>query len=227
MNLYRRLIGGGDASIARAGRPQELAASLEAAPREGLDWLRRPPSAQASWLYRLLIGLALAILHHVFRVRVAVEGRERLPEGGYVAICALHRSWVDPLLVVDALPRAPRPWFMGSGATAFDRPWKERLLHRTGGLLPVWRGGTDVSAHVRTAAAVLDERAVLALFAEGAIGGPSDEPARMRIGAALLCLRTDAPIVPIAKVPVSASPASAMMACLNDARASVASVSSG
>ncbi len=151
MNLYRKLLGGGDVSIARARRPQELAASLETAPREGLDWLGRPPSARAPWIYRLLVGLALAILHHVCRLRIVVEGRDRLPAGGYVAVCALHRSWLDPLLLVDALPREPRIWFMGSGATAFDRAWKERLLRRTGGLLPVWRGGTDVSVHVTAA----------------------------------------------------------------------------
>ena len=198
MNLYRKLLGGGDASIARARRPQQLAASQATAPREGLEWLGRSPSARAPWIYRLLIGLALAIVHHLFRLRIVVEGRDRLPPGGYVAVCALHRSWIDPLVVVDALPREPRIWFLGSGATAFDRAWKERLLRKTGGLLPVWRGGTDVSVQVAAASAVLKERAVLGLFAEGAIGGPPDEPARMRGGAGLLCLRTNAPIVPIA-----------------------------
>lgn len=198
MNAWRRLLGGGDASIARARRPQELAASLDSPPRQGLDWLGRPPSAHATWLYRLLVAVARALLRYACRLRLAVEGREHLPTGGYIAVCALHRSWLDPLLVIDALPLEPRVWFMGSGATAFDRAWKERLLRRTGGLLPVWRGRTDVTVHVDAASAVVDEGAVLALFAEGAITGPPDEPARMRTGAALLCLRTDAPIVPMA-----------------------------
>lgn len=87
---------------------------------------------------------------------------------------------------------------MGSGPTAFDRRWKERLLHRMGGMLPVWRGGRDVSVHVRAAQAVVAEGAVLALFMEGAVGGPPDRPARLRDGSALLALRTGAPVVPIA-----------------------------
>ena len=198
MSVWRRLLCGGDASIARARRPQELAASRGGPPREGLDWLSRPPSAHAPLVYRLLVALARAFLRHACRLRTVVEGRQHLPAGGYVAVCALHRSWVDPLLVIDALPVEPRVWFMGSGATAFDRAWKERLLRRTGGLLPVWRGGTDVTVHVKAASAVVDEGAVLALFGEGAIGGPPDRPARMRNGAALLCLRTNAPIVPMA-----------------------------
>lgn len=198
MKVLRWLLGGGDTTIARARRPQELAESLAEPPREGLDWLGRLPSARAPWIYRLLVTVALAIIRHVFRIHVQVEGRERLPSGGYVAICALHRSWIDPLLIIDALPLEPRVWFMGSGASAFDRAWKESLLRRTGGLLPVWRGGADVTVHVEAATAVLDQRAVLALLAEGAIVGPPDAPARMRHGAALLCLRTGAPIVPIA-----------------------------
>ena len=198
VSILRKLLGGGDASIARARRPEELRARLATPPREGLDWLGRLPSARAPWSYRFLVGLGLALLRRVFGLRIAVEGRARLPAGGYIAVCALHRSWIDPLLVIDALPLEPRVWFMGSGPSAFDRAWKERLLRRIGGLLPVWRGGTDISVHVEAASAVVEQRAVLALFAEGGIGGAPDAPARMRRGAALLCLRSGAPVVPIA-----------------------------
>ena len=198
MSIKSRLLGGGDESIARASRPEALAASLDETPMQGVEWLGRAPTAKAPLLYRVLIGIAELILFRLCGLRLDVEGRENLPEGGFIAVCALHRSWIDPLLVVRALPTEPRPWFIGSGPTAFDRPWKERLLRRTGGLLPVWRGGKDISVHVQSAQAVVDEGAVLALFAEGRIGGPIDAPARMRSGSALLCLRTGAPIVPIA-----------------------------
>lgn len=198
MDFWRRLVGGGDASISRARRPQAAAADLDAPPLEGIDWLARTPGPRSPLLSRVLLAVARALLVGVCRLRLQVHGREHLPEGGYIAVVALHRSWIDPLLVVWALPADPRAWFMGSGVSAFDRPWKEQLLRRTGGLLPVWRGGADVSVHVRSAQAVVDAGAVLALFAEGRIGGPPDAPATMRSGAALLCLRTGAPIVPIA-----------------------------
>ena len=196
--MLRRILGGGDAATTRNKRPQEMADSLERPPLEGLDWLGRRPSAQAPWSYRVLMAVVGLFPFRLSFLRVRVEGREHIPEGGFVAVCALHRSWIDPLLLIRALPLEPRVWFMGSGPTAFDRPWKERVLRRTGGMLPVWRGGTDVSVHVRAADAVVEEGAVLGLFAEGAVGGPVDAPARMRHGASLLCLRTGAPIVPVA-----------------------------
>ena len=196
--MLRRILGGGDEAIARNKRPQERADELDEPPLEGLDWLRRRPGPQAPWLYRVLMALAGLFPFRISALHTRVQGRELLPDGGYVAVCALHRSWIDPLLLIRALPLEPRVWFMGSGPTAFDRPWKERMLRRTGGMLPVWRGGTDIAVHVRAANAVIEEGAVLGLFAEGAVGGPADAPARMRHGASLLCLRTGAPIVPVA-----------------------------
>jgi 1-acyl-sn-glycerol-3-phosphate acyltransferase len=167
-------------------------------PDEGLDWLGRTPGPDAPRLYRFLLRLGETFLYRVCDLRVEVEGRAQLPAGGYVAICALHRSWIDPLVVIHTLPLEPRPWFLGSGPSIFDRRWKERLLRRTGGMLPVWRGGVDISGHVRSAASVIEQGAVLALFVEGAVAGPPDRPGKLRAGSALLCLRTGAPIVPIA-----------------------------
>lgn len=198
MGLRSRILGGGDASIARARRPQALRDSMTEPPKEGIDWLGRTPGPGAPLLYRALLTLSDGFLFGVCRLRLDVRGRERLPrDGGYLIAVGLHRSWIDPLLVVRAIPREPRPWYLGSGPTAFDRRWKERLLRHTGGILPVWRGGTDLDIHVRTARAVLDSGAVLALFVEGAIGGPPDRLSRVRDGAALLALRTDARIVPM------------------------------
>lgn len=149
----------------------------------------------------MLLGFGRFVLFRICAVRLEVEGLANLPRGGYIAAAALHRGWVDPLAVILALPVEPRVWFIGSAPTAFRRRWMEWLLRRTGGILPVWRGGSDVSVHVTAANAVVEEGGVLCLFIEGAIVGPPDRVwPGVRSGAGLLALRTNAPIVPIALI---------------------------
>jgi 1-acyl-sn-glycerol-3-phosphate acyltransferase len=188
-------------AVDRAKRPDELRRSLGRATPEGLNWLGHRPSAKAPVLYRVLLGFGRFVLLRICAVRLSVEGLENLPRGGYIAAAALHRGWVDPLAVILALPVEPRVWFIGSAPTAFRRRWMEWLLRRTGGILPVWRGGSDVSVHVTAANAVVEEGGILCLFIEGAIIGPPDRVwPGVRSGAGLLALRTDAPIVPVALI---------------------------
>ena len=200
MGLRSRLLGGGDEAIELAHRPEALAASRGRPALEGLDWLGRKPESRAPFFYRLLLTLGETFLYRICGIHVEVQGHENLPSGGYIAAAALHRGWIDPLVVLRALPREPRVWFLGSAATAFDRRWKERLLRRTGGMLPVWRGG-GIDVHVAAARAVAAEGGVLCLFIEGGIVGPPDRVwPGARGGAGLLALRTQLPIVPIALV---------------------------
>ena len=167
--------------------------------REGLAWLGRPPEVRPSLLVRALAIVARVVLLGVLRFRIRVEGRELLPKGGgYLAIAGAHRGWMDPFVVLYVLPLKPRAWFLGSGPSAFDRPWKERLLRRIGGILPVWRGGVGVDHHVASAQAVLDQGGVFVQMPEGTISGPPGRLGTFRIGAALIAIRTAAPIVPIA-----------------------------
>jgi 1-acyl-sn-glycerol-3-phosphate acyltransferase len=144
------------------------------------------------------------LLFVVLRIRVDARGREILgplaTRGGYLLVGAAHRGWMDPLLVLHALPVQPRPWFLGSGASAFDRPWKEWALRRLGGILPVWRGGVGIEQHLASARAVLSAGGVFVLFPEGGIAGPVGDISTFRHGAALIALRTNAPIVPFVMV---------------------------
>ncbi len=178
--------------------PQALAAQRGGV-REGLDWLGRSPESHAGALYRATALLARAVLFGLFRFRIEVDGREHLPtRGGYLLVAAVHRGWMDPFVILDALPLEPRPWFLGSGPSAFSRRWREWLLHRLGGMLPVWRGGIGIEQHVASARAVLANGGIFVLVPEGGVTGPPDRLAAFRHGAALIALRTDAPIVPFA-----------------------------
>lgn len=178
-------------------RPQKLAAARGRA-IEGLEWLGRAPGPRAPILYRVLCAVGRIVLFGVFGLRVEVSGRELLPKGGYLLVVAAHRGWADPFIVIHALPVEPRPWFLGSGPSTFTSPGREALIKRIGGLLPVWRGGVGVEAHVRSARAVVEAGGVFVQMPEGTVNGPAGTIGPFRPGAALIALRLGAPIVPMA-----------------------------
>lgn len=105
---------------------------------------------------------------------------------------------MDPFVVMHALPIEPRCWFLGSGPSTFTSRWRERFIHRLGGLLPVWRGGVGIDQHVRSARAVVDAGGVFVQMPEGTVNGPPGGLGPFRPGAGLIAIRTDAPIVPLA-----------------------------
>jgi hypothetical protein len=177
--------------------PEALAAARGGA-LEGLAWLGRPPESSASLLYRLVRLVARFVLFVGFRFRIETDGQEHLPAGGYLLVGAAHRGWMDPFVVLHALPVEPRAWFLGSGPSTFTSRWRERLIHRLGGLLPVWRGGLGIDPHVASARAVIGNRGVFVQMPEGTVSGPPGRIGQFRTGWAVIALRTDAPIVPLA-----------------------------
>jgi len=177
--------------------PEALAAERGGAV-EGLAWLGRPPEAKASILYRLLRLFARFLIFVVFRFRIRTSGQEYLPHSGYFLVGAAHRGWIDPFVVMHAIPAQPRAWFLGSAPSTFTSRWRERLIHRLGGLLPVWRGGVGIDQHVDSARAVIANGAVFVQMPEGTVSGPPGRVGPFRTGWAVIALRTDAPIVPLA-----------------------------
>ena len=105
---------------------------------------------------------------------------------------------MDPFVVLHAIPAQPRAWFLGSAPSTFTSRWRESLIHRLGGLLPVWRGGVGVDTHVASARAVIANGAVFVQMPEGTVSGPAGRLGSLRSGWAIISLRTDAPIVPLA-----------------------------
>jgi 1-acyl-sn-glycerol-3-phosphate acyltransferase len=177
--------------------PEALAAARGGAVG-GLAWLGRPPEAKASILYRVLRLVARFFIFVVFRIRIRTSGQEHLPKGGYLLVGAAHRGWLDPLVVMHAIPTEPRAWFLGSAPSTFTSRWRERFIHRLGGLLPVWRGGIGIDQHVASAHSVIANGAVFAQMPEGTVSGPPGRLGPFRTGWAVIALRTDAPVVPLA-----------------------------
>jgi 1-acyl-sn-glycerol-3-phosphate acyltransferase len=105
---------------------------------------------------------------------------------------------MDPFVALHAIPSQPRAWFLGSGPSTFTSRWRERFIRRLGGLLPVWRGGVGIDQHVASARAVIGNGGVLVQMPEGTVSGPVGRIGPFRVGWAVIALRTDAPVVPLA-----------------------------
>ena len=62
----------------------------------------------------------------------------------------------------------------------------------------MWRGGVGIDQHVESARAVIANGAVFAQMPEGTVSGPPGRIGPFRTGWAVIALRIDAPIVPLA-----------------------------
>lgn len=148
------------------------------------------PNAAARWFNAIANGLLRAQLIAFTRYRV--EGRQHVPQEGAFILVANHVSYADPPILAASMPR--RIIFMAK-QEIFRMPvlgWAARLY----GAFGVRRGKADLSA-LRQAQAALNSGAVLGMFPEGtrARGRGLGRPYP---GVALLALRTNALIVPVA-----------------------------
>jgi 1-acyl-sn-glycerol-3-phosphate acyltransferase len=147
---------------------------------------RAPRSARlAAWLCRVVLRLV---------ARVRAEGVDDLAREGPLIVTVNHMSNADPPLVAGWLTPAlgRRPHFLAKEAL-FRGPLGAFL--RWQGVVPVRAGGSDVDAY-RAARALLDAGEVVVIFPEGTRSrdGALAEPLP---GAALLAVRTGAPVLPV------------------------------
>jgi 1-acyl-sn-glycerol-3-phosphate acyltransferase len=137
-------------------------------------------------IVRALIRLAMLVL-----TRTAVRGLEHLPRSGPAIVVSNHIAAVDPGILVGALPR---PITLMSKIENYRGPLK--LFMPMVGAFTVRRGVADRRA-LRTAEHVLEQGRLLCLFPEGTRSS-SGALGAAHGGAALLAIKTGAPIVPVA-----------------------------
>lgn len=127
----------------------------------------------------------------VFWVRY--HGLRNIPGKGRLIVCCNHKSVFDPILLVLPFPRqinymAKEELFTDHGALAGGFL---RLL----GAFPVRRNTGDV-ASVRTAEQILERGGVVGIFPQGGCVA-ENSMSHMKAGAAMLAVRTGAPILPV------------------------------
>ena len=142
-----------------------------------------------SWVYQLVVVALGVICKLLFFIRV--EGKENIPEGGYI-IVGNHRAWIDPLcLALCARDREIR--FMGK-----KELWGNKLfawIAKEVRGVPVDRGNADM-ASIRMSMTVLKAGHVLGIFPEGT-RTKGDGMMPLQGGVSLLALRSKCDVVPV------------------------------
>lgn len=140
-------------------------------------------------LYKFLYSLIWPFFNLVHPSRVI--GREHIPVGGAL-VCSNHTRNSDPLFIAFALKRATELRIMGKEEMT-RWPIVGPVLSRTDLMIWVRRGKADIGA-VKAALKTLKEGKKLLIFPEGT---RSEEIAEGKNGAAMIAIRSGAPIVPI------------------------------
>ncbi len=157
-------------------------------------WFQR---AQAAVAYRVVWAVAAGL----FRFRIEIEGRERMPPGEPLIVAgAPHRNWIDGFLLLMALPPEPRVIFLGSEGGLFNTWWKRAVLAVIGGFEPVSGSSALNRAALDGAVAVLARGDRLGIFPEGwhNLGAPPETIPPLRRGVAFIARESGRRVLPVA-----------------------------
>lgn len=124
--------------------------------------------------------------------RWEVHGLSNLPAQGGLVLVSNHASYWDPVIVGCAINR--RINYMAK-AELFSIPLLNIFIKAVG-TFPVKRNQADRTA-IRTALKLLEEGQIVGVFPEGKRNN-TDELLAPHLGAAMLALKADVPILPVA-----------------------------
>jgi 1-acyl-sn-glycerol-3-phosphate acyltransferase len=145
----------------------------------------------------VLYALAEILVRAVLRLflRVQVEGRENIPEGGAMVV-SNHLSWTDTAFVLYAFPRGTRLWTMANETTVFNTGWKRWLMPRLC-VFPIRRNrGMLDEAAVEHVYSLLNSGEKVLMFPEGAYG-KDGELKPLKDGVGYFALNSQKPILPV------------------------------
>ena len=145
----------------------------------------------SSLAYRIIYFLLSKIVGFILRIKVI--GAENEPTEGAFIVCANHTSATDPIVICYSFKKH-QVRFMAK-KELFKIPFLSQLI-RMLGAFPVDRSGSDVGA-IKNAVALVNDGKSMGIFPQGH-RYPGEDPRNTstKNGAALICTKTGADIVP-------------------------------
>lgn len=144
--------------------------------------------------------LLVRLGRQLFGLKFEFRGRELVPPGEPLIVAAApHRNWIDPFLVIIALPPEPRVYFLGSAEGMFNTWWKRAVLAAVGGVVPVSTEGQLNRQGLTTSLEILAAGKSLGLMPEGwgQEAGPPTEIRPIKRGVAFLAERSRRRVLPV------------------------------
>jgi len=129
--------------------------------------------------------------------RLDVTGGDHVPARGPFLLCGNHASHLDAPAILAALPRdvALRASTAAAKDVFGDHPWRNAVSRLTTGSVAIEREA-EFAKGLRVLEGVLDDGRPLVMFPEGK-RSYDGELLPFKAGAAMLAIRTGAPIVPV------------------------------
>src|SRR6185437_2488345 len=109
-----------------------------------------------------------------------------------------HLNWVDPIVLLAAMPADPRLYFFGPKEPDMSVGFRNRLMRWAGNAVAYRPGNRDMVTAVRRVEALMASGAALAIAGEGRIFVGEAHIRPLSEGPAFLALRTGVPVVPVA-----------------------------
>jgi 1-acyl-sn-glycerol-3-phosphate acyltransferase len=144
-------------------------------------------------LWLTLVGKGL------LRLNIEVQGLELVPRGEPLIVAAApHRTWIDPFLILQALPPLPRTYFLAAADTSGNRWWKRVLIELAGGMVPVATRGHLNREGLELALGILECGNRVGIFPEGWGTKPDSEIMPLKRGVAFISQHSGCRVLPVA-----------------------------
>jgi 1-acyl-sn-glycerol-3-phosphate acyltransferase len=157
----------------------------------------RPSVWSALQARRIKLWLTL-VGKGILRFTIEVEGLEHVPRDEPLIVAAApHRGWIDPFLILMAMPALPRLYFIAAADTPGARRWKQIAVEIAGGMVPVSTTGHLNREALELSLAILASGNRVGLFPEGWEDKPLPEILPLKRGVAFLSEHSGRRVLPI------------------------------